>query len=324
MSFFIAITMMSCSYIANGGSDKSALFYARDSLFSFEVSSQFQKIQDEPNRIVLEYDNRANPDYANIIIISKIDQGSEEAYMEYVQSEVDQRNEKGEYKLQLIEGNDSIRHYQFSQGPKGVDDWYMIKSCGEYSYGIYYSGQEISKDEAMRFYHSFKEWIYEPAQFIEAGDSYRLYRDIDLAFSAAYDFDMDNDIPPDEAYHRRPFIRKKLLHRLVSYPTPASRAHILVNVHELLIDGLDYLSQLEDELKKTDSAYKYIRRTQFKGCEALEMALEYGAEENENDIYTDVSVIFLYKNKLYNISVIGGSEVVNDCFKLFTETVELL
>ena len=276
-----------------------ATFHVEDSTFSFQAPVLFERIVDEPNRIMLQYENARNPDYSNMLIITRKLAYPNSINMNFVEEEVHSRNAKGKFQLQLVEGCDSVYHYRFSEGPTDIDDWYMIKKGEHYNYSIYYAGEQIGKKEAFRLLGSIVENEYVIPSYLETHDGKRLYTEINLEVDAKYDLVKSLKIPhfivdKDVASKRSFFI-------YTSVPYDESFFTACIGVFEVNGDINDYFLDFIEARKKKSPCEVYT----YQGNSAIEFTCF--VKERKPFSYGR-TICFVYKNRFYQVTVISSSE----------------
>ena len=317
------LTLSACKgTLGQEGEGELQTYHAIDSTFSFNASRAYEKIVDEPLRILLQHENKDNPDYANMILIRKVIPDSSISYVDLVTKEVDERNAQGNHKLQFVEGDDSIRHYKYSKGSADTDDWYMMKHCKDYYYNIFYSGQNINKEEAVRLYNSIRENEYALPSFIETHEGLRVYKDIDLVIPAEFNMVVNKSVIAFE--NNWDYDIRRLTHAYSSKPTEVVSSFAFIFVYEINGKADEYLKLY---LNKIEEGEVKINPIEYNGLSAYEFeykVTEKPSENEQNEAINYVKMLnLMYKGRFYQIAVVSDKDRLDENYDYFVSSIRL-
>ncbi len=294
-----------------------ATFHASDSTYSFQAPERFERIVDEPERIVLQYENKSNPDFNNMLIILRKLACSDSSYLDFVEQEVAARNAKGAFQLELVERNDSIHHYQFRIGPSDIDDWYMQKKGERYCYSIYYAGEKISMEEASRLLNSIVERDHVPAPSLQTRAGVCLYPELGIEVADKYELVKSLKMYPfvlDKDLANKPFF--ELYTHLADQE--GSSCLLAICAFELRGDIQAYFEDFVAQQKEKRACHIYS----FQGNHALEFSCY---EPNRAEFEYGKTLCFLHKNRFYQLSVLSAQEQLSSaCYHDFIGSLKLV
>ena len=300
LSLALVLALSACG---KGSAPALQTYHSADSLFSFQADEDMKVLGGHPNSMLLYSEDQESP-YFKVLAINKDQNVDIEHFKTSADHRMDEAYAQQKSYITKKEDTDSLLHYQYSKGLFTSDEWFMLKKGEDSDFVIYYKGEKVDKKEALRLFQSLQENSRVEAPYLLNAEGQKKYRADSLMIDGSYSLMEDKTFM---SLSKMSNTEDGLQHAYVAMLSKDPAAILNVTVFEINKEEELFRKEYLNSLVSNNVQHQMV---DFLGQKAVDfLTIQLTGQKEMESIFVR-GITFIYKSKLYQLSVTGQKEAI--------------